>query len=143
MDIGLKLFTEQVDAILPETNRYFLNLIKDSIDRKLHERSRPDYKKSSHVDMLDMLLDAEVDDQTGKHLKAEDRKITRNEVIGNSAILILAAYETTSTALTSILYLLARHPVIQDKLIEEVDQVMQGQTTPRYEDLSKLVYMTQ
>ncbi|KAI8775183.1 cytochrome P450 3A56 [Biomphalaria glabrata] len=143
MDIGLKLFTEQVDAILPETNRYFLNLIKDSIDRKLHERSRPDYKKSSHVDMLDMLLDAEVDDQTGKHLKAEDRKITRNEVIGNSAILILAAYETTSTALTSILYLLARHPDIQDKLIEEVDQVMQGQTEPRYEDLSKLVYMTQ
>ncbi|XP_055865941.1 cytochrome P450 3A4-like [Biomphalaria glabrata] len=143
MIFGLKYFNEQVDAILPETNNYFLNLIKDSIDRKLQERSKPDFKKPSHVDMLDMLLDAEVDDQTGKHLKADDRKVTRNEVIGNSAILILAAYETTSTALTSILYLLARHPDIQDKLIEEVDEVMQGQTTPRYEDLSKLVYMTQ
>ncbi|KAH9489197.1 hypothetical protein Btru_044469 [Bulinus truncatus] len=143
MDIGLKLFNEQVDAILPETNNYFLNLIKDSIERKIQERSKPDFKKPSHVDMLDMLLDAEVDDETGKRLTGEDRKITRKYVIGNCAILILAAYETTSTALTSILYLLARHPDIQDKLIEEIDEVMQGQTKPRYEDLSKLQYMTQ
>lgn len=58
-------------------------------------------------------------------------------------ILILAAFETTSTALSSILYLLARHEDVQDKVIEEIDEVLNGKSAPSYEDLSKLAYTTQ
>ncbi|XP_059157153.1 cytochrome P450 3A8-like isoform X2 [Physella acuta] len=143
MKIGLAVFNEQVDAILPETNNYFINFINEAIDRKLAEKKNKDTSKKTHLDMLDMLLEAEVDDRTGQQLTAADRKITRKYVIGNSAILILAAFETTSTALSSILYLLARHQDIQDKVIEEIDEVMQGKTKPTYEDMAKLTYTTQ
>ncbi|CAL1546700.1 unnamed protein product [Lymnaea stagnalis] len=143
MNFGLKYFNEQVDAILPETNNYFVSLINDAIERKIKEKNMPDKAKKAHLDMLDMLLEAEVDDKTGSQLTAADRKITRKYVIGNSAILILAAFETTSTALSSILYLLARHPDVQDKVIEEIDGVLQGKVQPSYEDLGKLEYTTQ
>ncbi|BFZ13721.1 hypothetical protein BsWGS_16759 [Bradybaena similaris] len=143
MKIGLRLFNKQVDAILPETENYFVNFVNDAIVRKRAEKYNKDISKKQQLDMLDMLLDAEVDATDANNLEAGDRKIVRSEVIGNSTILILAAFETTSTALSSILYLLARHQDVQDKVIEEIDDVLNGKLTPSYDDLSKLVYTTQ
>ncbi|CAG5125275.1 unnamed protein product, partial [Candidula unifasciata] len=143
MKAGLRLFNKQVDAILPETEKYFVNFVNDAIVNKQKDKSNKDLSTKRKLDMLDMLLDAEVEETNLNNLKADDRKITRTEVIGNSTILILAAFETTSTALSSILYLLARHEDVQDKVIEEIDEVLDGKSTPSYEDLSKLVYTTQ
>ncbi len=44
----------------------------------------------------------------------------------SQAILFLAAgYETTATTLCFVTYNLATHPGVQEKLIQEVDQVLE------------------
>ena len=42
---------------------------------------------------------------------------------GQSLIFFLAGYETTSTAITLLMHLLAQHPEVQEKIRAEVDQV--------------------
>lgn len=51
----------------------------------------------------------------------------------------LAGHETTSVALTWLLYLLAKHESIQEKLFQEISIILQGRT-PTYEDIAKLEY---
>ena len=43
------------------------------------------------------------------------------EIKENLTLFMLAGYETTSTALAYICYILAKHPEEQQKLIEEID----------------------
>jgi cytochrome P450 len=45
------------------------------------------------------------------------------EIIAQSIIFIFAGYETTSSALSFVTYLLATHPDVQKKLQEEIDVV--------------------
>ena len=48
------------------------------------------------------------------------KKMTKEEVIANAHIILIAGYETTSTALTFTLYLLAKHQSIQNQLREDI-----------------------
>ena len=50
---------------------------------------------------------------------------------------MLAGYETTSVTLTYCIYLLSKHPQVQQKLLQEVDD-FKGQ--PSYEQLDQFPY---
>ena len=50
---------------------------------------------------------------------------------------MLAGYETTSVTLTYCIYLLGKHPQVQQKLLQEVDD-FKGQ--PSYEQLDQFPY---
>ncbi|MFJ2555353.1 MULTISPECIES: cytochrome P450 [unclassified Streptomyces] len=56
-------------------------------------------------------------------------------------IFLVAGHETTSTGLAMALYLLARHPEVQARAREEVDQVLAGRR-PGAADLDALGYLT-
>ncbi|BAZ23013.1 cytochrome P450 [Kalymmatonema gypsitolerans NIES-4073] len=56
-----------------------------------------------------------------------------------SITLFLAGYETTSTALTWVWYLLDKHPEVQSKLRAEIDAVI-GKRQPTCADVAKLQY---
>jgi cytochrome P450 len=60
-------------------------------------------------------------------------------LIDETKTLFLAGFETTATALTWTLYLLARHPETAAKLSAEVDAVVGGRR-PTWDDLSRLSY---
>ncbi|XP_054160905.1 thromboxane-A synthase-like [Oppia nitens] len=49
-----------------------------------------------------------------------DGKLTREEVTGNSVLLILAAFDTTAMGLTFALYCLAKNPAVQQTLHREI-----------------------
>lgn len=53
--------------------------------------------------------------------------------------LILAGHETTSLVLTWALYLLAAHPAVLERLVDEVTTVL-GERAPVPEDIPRLVY---
>src|SRR5690606_2398085 len=53
--------------------------------------------------------------------------------------LILAGHESTSLVLTWTLYLLAAHPHVLDRLVDEVTSVL-GERVPEPDDLPRLVY---
>ena len=54
--------------------------------------------------------------------KLAEKEITEHEFIGNILLILLAGYETTANAFTYTLYLLAKHPEIQEKLREEIQK---------------------
>ena len=49
-------------------------------------------------------------------------QINEEEFIGNVLLILLAGYETSANAITYTLYLLAKHPEIQERLRQELRQ---------------------
>lgn len=96
---------------------------------KTHEEST-----NESDDIVDRLLKA-VDPETGEGM---DKKQIRDEVV----TLMLAGHETSSTGLTWTFFLLSQHPKIEKKLLEELENVLQGRT-PKSGDLTQLPYLKQ
>ena len=82
------------------------------------------------ADLLDMLLS--VRDADGHPMREEQ---LRDEVM----TLFLAGHETTAIALSWTCFLVAKHPEVEAKLIDELRQVLSG-GTPSIEDLPRLHY---
>lgn len=82
-------------------------------------------------DILDMLLGIRYED-TGKGM-------TKKQLLDEVKILITAGHETTANALSWTLYLLAQHPEIEARLLEEIEQVL-GNQKPSLELLPQLEY---
>ncbi|HYN86998.1 MAG TPA: cytochrome P450, partial [Ardenticatenaceae bacterium] len=82
-------------------------------------------------DLLSMLMEAR-DEESGAAM--DDRQL-RDEVI----TLLMAGHETTAVAMTWVWYLLSRHPAVQQRLHQELAEVL-GRRTPTLDDLPKLKY---
>lgn len=87
--------------------------------------------EGGQADVLSRLLVA-VDDQTGA-------KMDDQQLLDEVKSLILAGHETTSLALSWALYLLAQHPEVEARIVEEVRTVL-GDRTPTADDIPRLVY---
>lgn len=83
-----------------------------------------------HGDVLSSLLLAVDEEEDGGTFTDEE---VRDEVI----TLFIAGHETTATALTWSMYLLAQHADIQERLYQEVSSVLQGRA-PTFEDLQTM-----
>ena len=81
-------------------------------------------------DLLSMLLHYQ--DEAGNRMS--DKQL-RDEVVG----MFFAGYETTANALSWTWYLLSRHPEIETKLLEELQEVL-GNRVPAAVDLPRLRY---
>jgi len=77
-------------------------------------------------DLLSMLLLA-MDDETSATM-------TMEQVYDEAITLFIAGHETTAIALSWTLYLLATHPKIEAKLLDEIERVL-GDRTPTLADL--------
>ena len=53
--------------------------------------------------------------------EGETKGLTDKEIVAHSVTFLLAGYETTSTALAYMAYLLAVNPEVQDKLNAEIN----------------------
>lgn len=107
---------------------------------KLSEESRAilqgiikERKKSQdpHNDLLDMLLATRYED-TGKPM-------SNRQLVDEITILFVAGHETTANALTFTTWLLAKHPEIQQKVLQEVRRV-EAETSDPIEQIGKLEY---
>ena len=87
-------------------------------------------RTQKHDDLLQMLLDAQ--DENGQGMT--DRQL-RDEVL----TLMLAGHETTALALSWTFYLLATHPQVERRLIEEIHHALRGQT-PTPDDFPRLPF---
>ena len=114
---------------LPGNLRYRrgVGLLDRLVKRVLAERrARP----GDRGDLLSMLMAARDDD--GKPMS--DRQL-RDELI----TLFLAGHETTAIALSWTLFLLARHPDVEERLSREIREALAGRL-PRAADLPSLRY---
>jgi len=102
------------------------NILNDIIEERLASQVKKD-------DLLDMLLIATYED--GTHMP-------RRQLIDEVLILFTAGHETTANALSFTLYLLAKHPTIQNKILQEVEDI-DLERDDLMQCLSKLTYTKQ
>jgi cytochrome P450 len=70
----------------------------------------------------------------------EKEKLDRDELLGQTAVLLAAAYETTAMALTWTLFLLAQHPQAASRLLSEIQTSVAGDV-PTSAELSSLEFL--
>ena len=88
--------------------------------------------KEDRGDLLSMLLQATDDEGDGKGM-------TDEQVRHEAMTLFMAGHDTTAGVLPWIWYLLAKHPTVQVRVIEEVGRVLNGRV-PTAGDLPSLIY---
>ncbi len=101
----------------------------DTILREIIERHERDGKDTG--DVVSMLVAAH--DEEGGHL-------TVQEVRDQLLTLFVAGHETSANALAWSFYLLAQHPHVTAKLLEEIDHELKGEP-PIAADLARLPYL--
>ncbi|XP_015119194.1 cytochrome P450 9e2 [Diachasma alloeum] len=107
-----------------ETNKFFIDLIHETVTMR-------DEKGIMRPDMIHLLMRAR---------DASGIKIDMNDIVAQAFIFFLAGFDTTSTLMSFLCHQLAYHEHIQQKLREEVDDVVKDNEFS-YEMLAKLKYM--
>jgi cytochrome P450 len=102
--------------------------IDDTVSRLIDRYRQND---QGATDLISMLLSAR-DAETGACMSDEQ---LRDEV----RTMFFAGYDTTSSALAWTWYLLAKHPSIEHRLQQELDDVLDGRC-PTFQDLPQLTY---
>ncbi|RZV34227.1 MAG: cytochrome P450 [Chromatiales bacterium] len=91
-------------------------------------------KGSRHFDFLSMYLDA-----TDK----QGNSFSDSELLDELMTLIVAGFETSANTLNWVWYLVARHPDVEAKLIEEAQRVLPNVSAVSAENLAAMEYTQQ
>lgn len=118
---------EWIPTAFNRRTRAATELLEDTILNIINERRQTMEDKG---DLLSMLLLSE--DEEGE-------RMTDKQVRDEAMTLFVAGHETTANALTWTFYLLAQHPDIQNKLLDEIDTVL-GKRHATLDDLKQLSY---
>ncbi|KAL9654311.1 hypothetical protein ABK040_010342 [Willaertia magna] len=114
---------------LKEKNRYVSNRL-DEIIKKRHEELNRDIMDNN--DLLSLLVKANIE---------EKGLLTQEEIKSNAAIFALAGHDTTATLLQWVTYELAKHPEVQERARKEINELLQNNRSPTYDDYCKLNYI--
>ncbi|XP_021041529.1 cytochrome P450 4F6-like isoform X3 [Mus caroli] len=115
------------DAVIRERRR---TLSSQNLDEFLKSKT-----KSKTLDFIDVLLLAK--DDHGKELSDED-------IRAEADTFMFGGHDTTASALSWILYNLARHPEYQERCRQEVQELLRGREPEEIEwdDLAQLPFLT-
>ncbi|XP_042778609.1 cytochrome P450 3A12-like [Panthera leo] len=102
---------------------------------KKMKESRLKNKQKHQVDLLQLLINS----QNSKK-KKKKKALSDLELVAQSVIFIFAGYETTSTFLFFLVYELATHPDVQQKL-QEIDVTFPNKERPSYDALVQMEYL--
>jgi cytochrome P450 len=122
-----------IDKLPTPGNRRFRAAVAE-LDEVIYDviaRRRSSTGSERPDDLLSLLLEAR-DEETGQGMT--DRQI-RDEVV----TIFFAGHETTATALAWSWMLLSRNPQVSQRMVDEIDRVLEGRT-PGLEDLRDLTY---
>ena len=120
---GLSTFVPQ--WVPTPSNRRFTGAMDEFetvVDRLIDER-RAAADTDEHDDLLAILMQAGDDGDGMSDKELRDTMLT----------FLFAGHDTTSLALTYTTYLLAEHPEVADRLREEVDEAVDGETPGAFE----------
>ncbi|XP_003798919.1 cytochrome P450 3A4-like isoform X1 [Otolemur garnettii] len=100
------------------------------------KESRLQDKQKHRVDLLQLMIDSQNSKETESHKVLSDV-----ELVAQSIIFIFAGYETTSSALSFLMYELATHPDVQQKLQDEIDAALPSKTPATYDAMVQMEYL--
>ncbi|XP_041603062.1 cytochrome P450 3A12-like isoform X2 [Vulpes lagopus] len=103
---------------------------------KRMKESRLKDKQKHRVDFLQLMINSQNSKEMNTHKALSDL-----ELVAQSIIFIFGGYETTSTSLCLLLYELATHPDVQQKLQKEIDATFPNKAAPTYDTLVQMEYL--
>ncbi|GFO30818.1 cytochrome p450 3a41-like [Plakobranchus ocellatus] len=137
------------DPCTKGSREYFTALLTDAI--KEREAAEHMGSRHQHNDFLQSLVSIKIATDAAAAKSTEEttnvpavpkKTITSEEVIGQSMLTILAAFETTASTLHFALFKLAENPDIQEKVFQEICEVVEHDD-PTNDELSRLHYLEQ
>ncbi|XP_072408585.1 thromboxane-A synthase isoform X1 [Chiloscyllium punctatum] len=157
-----------IRLLLPHTstskvNAFFVRVIKDIIAQRdqqpsdqrrrdflqlmLDARISTDYTTMEKFDITNPSGQIEESPETQNDMtksspaKVQKKILSLDKILGQAFIFFAAGYETTSSTLAFISYLLATHPESQELLLKEVDEFYESHIIPDYNNVQKLTYL--
>nr|XP_055195914.1 cytochrome P450 3A12 [Nyctereutes procyonoides] len=110
------------------------DFFRKSVERMKESRLKD--KQKHRVDFLQLMINSQNSKEMDTHKVVSDL-----ELVAQSIIFIFAGYETTSSCLSFLMYELATHPDVQQKLQEEIDATFPNKAAPTYEALVQMEYL--
>ncbi|XP_040829774.1 cytochrome P450 3A6-like isoform X3 [Ochotona curzoniae] len=111
-----------------------VNYLKTSVEKIKEDRLKD--KKKHRVDLLQLMINS----QNSKEVDSY-KALTDPELVAQAIIFIHGGFETTSSTLSFIMYFLATHPDVQQKLQQEVDAVLPNKAPVTYDTLMQMEYL--
>ncbi|MDL1310912.1 cytochrome P450 [Yersinia pestis] len=108
--------------------------LKKAVNRMKENRLQE--KEQHRVDFLQLMINSQNSKDVESHKALSDL-----ELVAQSVIFIFAGYETTSSALSFILYELATNPDVQTKLQQEIDAALPNKAPVTYDILVQMEYL--
>ncbi|TRY80497.1 hypothetical protein TCAL_13167 [Tigriopus californicus] len=154
---GLNAFCKMLKLpfFKPVETKFFYDIIIQTIQNRVKTKERKN-------DLVDLMIDAIHFEKTLKEIgeiEAYDNviqsssfahKIKKTDfdetlVVSNALLILVAGYDTTAMTMTYCAYELAKSQVTQDKLIQEIDEVMsklaEDQDFPDYNTIQTMPYL--
>ncbi|CAG9801977.1 unnamed protein product [Chironomus riparius] len=147
-----KLTTKlRMKRVVQEVEDFFLSVVRQTIE---HRDSNESYQRKDFMQLLIQLknqgfISVDKDENDEDEVNFDDfksldtKKLTFNQVAAQTFLFFVAGFETSSSTSNLCLFELSRNPKIQQKVQEEIDQVMKDadSTDITYDMLQKLKYL--
>ncbi|CAB4063133.1 CYP6 [Lepeophtheirus salmonis] len=150
-----------ISLLDPGSKSFFINMVKSSIEnRKKSKVSRGDFVDLLLAEFYKNTSIKQDEIQNGEEapqfefdakINIQDTKVTFDEqelelvLVANVLILLMAGFDTTSSMMTVMFVYLANHPIVQEKLFEEISGVIHeknnGDEKLNYMDIRSLKYL--
>jgi cytochrome P450 family 6 len=124
-----------------QSTSFYMNMFRKNVEyRQAHNVVRHDF-----VNLLIQLMEKGYvepdDDKETTNLTSNVTKLDIAEATAQSFVFFVAGFETSSTAATFTLYELSQHRDIQDKVRQEMDQVLAQHGGITYEAINEMTYL--
>ncbi|XP_033121915.1 cytochrome P450 3A13-like [Anneissia japonica] len=141
--IGIAFSSLGLKTFLKEPLDFFVNVTNQIVKAKENDSN------ANGINFINLMIDTNTTDimTDVKHNRCSPPKVglllSTEEIVAQSLFFIVAGYDTTSTLLSCVSYLMALHPNIQDKLVSHIEEVLQGEDSVSYDAISKMKYLDQ
>ncbi|UYV62165.1 TBXAS1 [Cordylochernes scorpioides] len=136
--------------------------LNEECTKVIHARKKD--PKAKRLDLLQLMLDTEMteeqmnnatltageDDDKETDTKSDVlangsskdvKRLSEDEMKANASLFLLAGYETTSTALAFTTYLLVKHQDVQERVRQEILEIVEANGDISYTSVQKLKYL--
>nr|XP_039270251.1 cytochrome P450 3A5-like [Styela clava] len=123
-----------IPLVRGESLKYFRRLTDHVIEKR---KNNP--HDTGRVDLMQLMLDAEISPDKVK--EGAEKGLTKIEIIGNSMLMIMAGYQNTGNLMSWTSFNFARHPEIQAKVQEEIDEMIKTHGKLDYDGINGLKFL--
>merc|ERR1719495_339797 len=105
-----------------------IDAVKGDLEEEINEEDKEQFDQDAKL-QLKILKKSTLDEEA---------------IVATALVIMVAGYDTTGSTLSFVCYQLAKNPDVQERLRNEVEDVMDGNENELgYEDIKKMTYMDQ